>query len=156
MKNEFKVGDKVALIATVTEIDYTTNYKILAVVNNENFINFTVDGRYNIYDEEQNVFHLEDLQSKPEFPKWMMVSEKENYDLKKRYVIIKYPNGKYVAVANAINDFELLTSNSSWEWNYAIDIPEESIYSIKKEKLMTEIEALKLQVEKLEIQANKL
>ena len=148
---EFKKGDTVALLFEVLDCNGRSTDPIRLKRLGDNDIHAV---EYSVGDYCQNVFHIEDIAPKPEFPKWMMVGD--NAIMDNLYVIARHPNGTYIAIADAKTDSQLLTSDGTRCWKYAIDIPIKSIDSIKKEKLMTEIEALKLQVEKLEIQANKL
>lgn len=60
---EFKVGDRVAILGTITSTTGGGEYSIMINVDNsKQTVDCTREGKYHKHDTQQNVRHLEDLQ----------------------------------------------------------------------------------------------
>ena len=100
MKKEFEVGDKVVIEGKIIYNNQKRgDYPIGVQIGDDDFhpVSFNEDGRYKVSDNEISLFHAED-NKKPEYPKWMMVSN-DNINWCKRYVIAKHDN-IYIVIEN--------------------------------------------------------
>ena len=143
---EFKVGDKCVVEYTVTEIVEEDVYPINCRNENGKSRTFTRDGV--VYLNGKNVpilKHIEDITPKPEFPKWMMVSQDSITDENKgnkRFVVYRDETG-YISIFNG----NTKCSHGCCSWGYAKEIePENNKLQELEEKykeLGQEIEKLK-------------
>lgn len=146
---EFKVGDKVYVEGVIKYIDNDPHYPIDVEYPKGRIDSFTIDGRFG---EEEAIIlkHIEEL-PKPEYPKWMFVSNIDaNCKTKSfaRYVKL-FHNNRYYAVRNAFNEEMLLkeTTSDLKQWIFANDIVEEKPkVQIKEDVIKKEIEEIRTEI----------
>ena len=162
---EIKEGDKIYREYTITNI---RNDSILDLLCENNTIGgctiggCTIGGNSYKYSPIQIYFTKEELKEKlnlkPEYPKWMMVSD-DNINFCKRYVVAKH-NDNYISIEIACNNEQLKNHENSWDWKYAKDIEEESTQKqellTKADELIKQSEELVKKAEEIKVQANKL
>lgn len=86
-QREFKVGDKVYIECNVVSVNVNENYPILVSTEGGMQLSFTKDGRFEKSDSISVLKHIEDINLKSEYPKWMMVKIDDKWV--KRKVIYK-------------------------------------------------------------------
>jgi hypothetical protein len=137
MDKKFKVGDSVAILAKVVKIIENNDYPIrMQIGGTVSGYSCTKNGEVTIGNYKPNVVHLEDLQPKSEFPKWMIVSGYSPYEPAsfKRYVIGNVGN-VYIAINYAedenheyYKEYHRDSKNGNYTistWKYAKDIEKE-------------------------------
>jgi hypothetical protein len=132
---QFKIGDQVAILATVSNIEVKDSYPVkLSYDGNENNDSCTLNGKILNKSTIQNVFHIEDLQLKSEFPKWMQVSEDgKNWTERKVIYIDSYGGGV------AIYIHQQSPEGGTKYWKFVKDPKNETKSEINKDEIKSKI-----------------